>query len=428
MSPSKPPGREALSPSTSTLRRLAASLAAVGVVAVAPAARASPLFQSVEPDPLDMRLDTAQGEWPTQDSPSGGLLIGIEAAVRLSSHDRNTFGAFAFVAVPLDRFARPSRRTLPALPAAYSQSSIAEAPAAPQSPVESPAASEPKAPVQLAPAPPAPVLSGELARGAVREACKAAGLDSAGARLDSLSSRAKTSALLPELRLRATRAIDESESLAPTEYDPLRRTATGGSSTWLEARATFRLDRLVFADDEIAVERLRMARAAERARLVAKVLDLLDAWQRARASALGPDLKADARQRAMLAVAAAEASLDVLTAGWFSKRIASLPPASASPSGGVAEPAEPNAIQASPAPQEGGGRAAGELDEDPPAPSASPVEKATTRECASAKGAKDRSRDAKGSARQDGEHGSTTAGAPNDTARPSAKRAAPRKK
>src|SRR6185295_8786326 len=115
-------------------------------------------------------------------------------------------------------------------------------------------------------------------------ACKAAKLDEADARLDALASRARTSALLPELRLRATRAIDESESVAPTEYDPLRRTASGGTSTWLEARATFRLDRLVFADDEIAVERLRAARAAERLRLVTKVLDLLDTWQRARAS------------------------------------------------------------------------------------------------------------------------------------------------
>ncbi|MFO0586033.1 MAG: hypothetical protein U0441_00770 [Polyangiaceae bacterium] len=173
---------------------------------------------------------------------------------------------------------------------------------------------------QDAAAPPR-ALTPELARGAVRVACTAARLDEAEARLDSLASRAKTSALLPELRLRATRAIDESEALSPTEYDPTRRTASGSATTWLEARATFRLDRLVFADDELAVERQRMARAAERSRIVERVLDLLDTWQRARAAAEDPQADPSARARADLAVAASEASLDVMTDGWFSKAI-----------------------------------------------------------------------------------------------------------
>jgi hypothetical protein len=171
------------------------------------------------------------------------------------------------------------------------------------------------------PPPAAPALTSDLARGAARAACKAARLDEADARLDALASRAKTSALLPELRLRATRAIDETESLTPTEYDPLHHTASGSATTWLEARATFRLDRLVFADDEIAVERQRMARAAERSRLVERVLDLLDAWQRARAAAANPDAEPEAQARAALSVAASEASLDVLTDGWFSSAI-----------------------------------------------------------------------------------------------------------
>lgn len=177
------------------------------------------------------------------------------------------------------------------------------------------------APIEPAP-PPASSLTPDLARGAARAACKAAKLDEAEARLDALASRAKTSALLPELRLRATRAIDETESLTPTEYDPARRTASGSATTWLEARATFRLDRLVFADDEITVERQRMARAAERARLVERVLELLDAWQRGRAAAVDPEAEPAAQARAALAIAASEASLDVLTDGWFSKAIA----------------------------------------------------------------------------------------------------------
>ena len=184
---------------------------------------------------------------------------------------------------------------------------------------------------------PSRVLTPELARGAVRAACKAARLDEADARLDSLASRAKTSALLPELRLRATRAIDETEALAPTEYDPTRRTASGSATTWLEARATFRLDRLVFADDELAVERQRMARAAEKSRIAERVLDLLDTWQRARAAAADPLAEPTARARADLAIAASEASLDVMTDGWFSTATAAATSGSDVPQRGVSK-------------------------------------------------------------------------------------------
>ena len=76
-------------------------------------------------------------------------------------------------------------------------------------------------------------------------------------------------------------ARDQTQALSPTEYDPGRVTASGGASFWLEARATWRLDRLVFADDEVALERVRDERAAARQKLVDRVLDLLFAWQRA---------------------------------------------------------------------------------------------------------------------------------------------------
>lgn len=320
MSPSTPPGPTAPFHFTSTPHRVAALRAASALTphriaalcaAIAAlclcssaAAGAPPRGADPDPDPLDVLLDGARREQTTQDAPAGALAFGVQAQLRMSSQERTTFGVFAFLQVPLDRLAAPPRRAL---------GHVAEPPPAPDATPEEP---EP---------PPAPLLSSELARGAVRAACKAARLDDAERRLDSLASRAKTSALLPELRLRATRAIDETESLAPTEYDPLRRTASGGSSTWLEARATFRLDRLVFADDEIAVERLRISRAAERTRLVAKVLELLDAWQRARAAEADPAAKPEARQRARLAAVTAEVSLDVLTGGWFSKAIAAPP-------------------------------------------------------------------------------------------------------
>ena len=317
---------------------LAFSSSAGAALARAPSSSGS---SAPDVDPLDLFLDTSAGERIFLDPPAGSLAVSLEATYHTSSMGGSSFGAMASLQVPLERLLTPRKRALvsPVVPGA--PPSLAEAPAsrprargapepsaapderAPREPPSPPdPAKKPPASEQPAGSAPPPILvSGDLARGAVRAAVRAAKLDEADARLDALSSRARMSALLPELRLRATRAIDESESLAPTEYDPMRRTATGGTTTWLEARATFRLDRLVFADDEIALEKLRADRAAERARVVTKVLELLDGWQRARAAESDPDAKSDARSRATLAAAAAEVSLDVLTNGWFSKAI-----------------------------------------------------------------------------------------------------------
>ena len=352
-----------------------ASLAVVG-----PASAAAPSGER-EGDPLDFFLDGSRGDRAVDEPRAGAFEIGATASLGLSSWASPSFGVLAFVVVPFDRLHAGRRHELaPTIfaggstkqpsaavatpPSDRRSSKRASAPPSGSAPVKTspergaspritPAASARKQPAAAAvvdrdpdldpeldaepgtdtdddagPAPsepaspPAPALTPDLARGAARAACKAAKLDEAEARLDALASRAKTSALLPELRLRATRAIDETESLTPTEYDPARRTASGSATTWLEARATFRLDRLVFADDEIAVERQRMARAAARERLVDRVLDLLDAWQRARAAAVDPEAEPAAQARAALAIASSEASLDVLTDGWFSKAIA----------------------------------------------------------------------------------------------------------
>jgi hypothetical protein len=286
-------------------------------------ADAAPFAEGHDPDPFDLLLDhELRGDAP--DSSSGALSIGLEASLRMSSQGASSFGGFAFVQIPFERLLGPPRsglvRTSIADGLRPTRGDRSDRGAAPE---QEPPASDTTGEAPEKPARLVVTISSDLARGAVRAACKAQKLDEAEARLDSLASRSKTSAFLPELRLRATRLIDESESIAPTEYDPLRRTASGGASTWLEARATFRLDRAVFADDEIAVERLRLARAAERTKLVAKVLDLLEAWQRARTAEVDPDTKPEAHVRSLLAVASSEAALDVLTNGWFSKAIAS---------------------------------------------------------------------------------------------------------
>jgi hypothetical protein len=159
----------------------------------------------------------------------------------------------------------------------------------------------------------------ELARGAIRAALKRAHLADPEARLDGIVARAERAALLPELRLRVMRLVDEAQSSTPTEYDPNHATATGGTSLWLEARATWRLDRLAFTEEEVTVERLRYERFEAQERLSAHVLDLLFAWQKASALAESGILSPEEHLAAVLKVIETETTLDVLTEGWFAR-------------------------------------------------------------------------------------------------------------
>jgi len=178
-----------------------------------------------------------------------------------------------------------------------------------------------EAPDDARPREPSARIDAALARGAFRAALIRDRDAATEERLDSLSTRSRTSASLPELRLRVMRVIDEDQALAPTAYDPSRTTASGGTSTWLEARATWRLDRWVFTREEIAVEKMRMTRARARRALEHDVLEAIGRWQRARWTSLDPEIAADRRIAAELEAAAAEASLDVLTDGWFGREL-----------------------------------------------------------------------------------------------------------
>jgi hypothetical protein len=154
---------------------------------------------------------------------------------------------------------------------------------------------------------------GALARGAIH----AAVAQRAHADFDDLASRARWSGLVPELRVRLAHQGDEGRALAPTEYDPSRVTATGGSTWWVEGRATFRLDRLAFAEEELAVERLRQQRERLDRELADEVLRQFARWQRACAVADDPTRELAARDDAALESAVAEGALDALTGGWF---------------------------------------------------------------------------------------------------------------
>jgi len=162
----------------------------------------------------------------------------------------------------------------------------------------------------------------------VTRACVAAALRVLGladdARIDGIAARSRSSGLLPELRLRAMRSVDESGRITLSEIDPSRYTETGGATDWIEARLTFRLDRLLFADDEVAVERIRIERSEQRSRAAARVIEALFEWQRAYLLAHDPDLGTDDHIAALLRELEAAARLDVMTDGWFGRYRAGL--------------------------------------------------------------------------------------------------------
>jgi hypothetical protein len=166
---------------------------------------------------------------------------------------------------------------------------------------------------------PGPRLRADDARALVAQVHHVAGLAREHGRLDGLASRARWSALLPHLRVRATQLLDESSSLSPTAYDPNRTTASGGASLWLEGRASWSLDRLVFATEEVRLERLRQQIAARRARLQGHALQLLFEWQRAVARLADPWLDPAECLAHELSAQQRSIELDVLTAGWFGR-------------------------------------------------------------------------------------------------------------
>jgi hypothetical protein len=273
---------------------------------------------------IDPRLDPGDpARAPRLPSPRHApVWVAIDTSLRRGPAGEVTAGAMLLLGLPLDRLRARDVR----LPA------FAEEPAPPDH--DEPPALEPTAgsPAEPPPAPPRPppraprpplripvVVTPEAARAAVDAALRKARLVDPDARFDAMATRARGAAGLPELRLRVLRSVDQGQALAPTEYDPSRTTATGGTSFWMEARATWRLDRLLFADEEVALERLRHQRVEARARATARVLKLLFEWQRALALADNPAAAPEDNLAARLRALEAEAELDLVTDGWFTR-------------------------------------------------------------------------------------------------------------
>jgi hypothetical protein len=114
--------------------------------------------------------------------------------------------------------------------------------------------------------------------------------------------------------------VDDNRSTTSTVDDTGRIYDATGANLWLEARLTWRLDRLLYADDEPTLERVRLEREEARARVASRTLDLLFAWERAAADARAwPAGSREANEAAVRRWEAAVA-LDVLTGGWFGRQ------------------------------------------------------------------------------------------------------------
>ncbi len=188
--------------------------------------------------------------------------------------------------------------------------------------VESPSHRRARPAVQL------PVLRPRDVRAAVAASRRHASETAALEDLESMVRRARWSSLLPEVRLRATRLVDESASLSPTSYDAQRTTSSGGVSLWLEGRASWKLHRALFAEEELRAAQQRRQLDKARRLLAVHTSQLLLAWLRAVYRARDPLNSPEQCLDAWFGEQQTAAELDVVTAGWhkrWMKRHAPLP-------------------------------------------------------------------------------------------------------
>ncbi len=147
-------------------------------------------------------------------------------------------------------------------------------------------------------------------REVVAAALRHAGLDGAPER--GMRRRARLAAALPTLSIKAAR------DTSWVEADGARVVGDVEQSEVLEARASWRLDRLVFDGAELRVAALAQQRARARAALAAQVTALFYKRRAAQLEALWSEPESvEAEIRRDLALEELSAQLDALTGGWW---------------------------------------------------------------------------------------------------------------
>ncbi|HEX2879283.1 MAG TPA: hypothetical protein VHO25_07080 [Polyangiaceae bacterium] len=268
----------------------------------------------------------------------GALTLWLRGDYRERQGEQQSWSALLGVTIAFDRLYVPTIET-------PLSTGIAEPPPPPRVPLAPVAPSgtvqpgtTPPSTVQPAPVPdadqrPSIRLSAAFVQAAIRAALRAQQANERDEQLDSLRSRSRSSAALPELRLGAGRSTDQSVRLSPTTDDPYRYTQAGGADLWLEARVSWQLDRLLFAREELTIERLRDAHYQAKAKRARAVVDALFAWQKALLEAQDPERSVQEQLLAQLRAAHQAAVVDALTGGWFSEKyeLWPLPEPAASP-------------------------------------------------------------------------------------------------
>lgn len=288
-----------------------------------------------EIDPEDLVGRATVGRGALRTAPGGEAWVSLAGFTRESAVGRREVGGFLVVGLPLDRFARVGARASAGAAAGAGASTSAGAGAHLVL-----AAAVDEQTVAVTP---------RLARATVEAAWRVAGLGNDDARLDAIVSRARWSAVLPETRLRAMR-FDDQRLYTESSVDASRLRDSAGANVGFEARLTWRFERLLYAEDEPSFERMRLERHDARARIAGRVLEALFHWHRAWlevrwAQAASREAREPAGRpsrdevEATLRVVEAEATLDVLTAGWFTSSRSRVPITRpiGPPAGGVPE-------------------------------------------------------------------------------------------
>lgn len=136
--------------------------------------------------------------------------------------------------------------------------------------------------------------------------------------LSSLTKRSRWSGLVPELRLRGVYGFDRTVSQQDSSgIYPGDLTTRGGHDSLIEGRLSFRLDRLVYGDQEAGLNQRRREIRLHEEKRKRDALVLLSTWLDARRRRAHPDLAPEQLFKLLREEQEALLSLYIMSDGWF---------------------------------------------------------------------------------------------------------------
>ncbi len=142
--------------------------------------------------------------------------------------------------------------------------------------------------------------------------------------VDALVSRARASALLPEVGFHVIESAAGAADYVSTTGT--LSTSTYGPGISLMGSVTFHLDKLGYSGQEARLERLRIERREARMRIGQRIIDEIGKWSRAIAEENDQPEGTPAHLDAVVRHQNAQMALDVWTDGWFSAFLAGKSP------------------------------------------------------------------------------------------------------